>query len=148
MALGKNKQQQTTNYNNNYNNNQQRQSYGLWVNTSKEGKEYLTFEIDGVKYIAFENTKKTSERSPDYNIYKKDDLQSNQNNGYGYQGQKQNQGYQQQNGNYNKKNQYPQNDGYTQNQGSENTTYRNENVGASEPQNPGYDPDPLKGLSL
>lgn len=144
MALGKNRQQQTTNYNN----NQQRQSYGLWVNTSKEGKEYLTFEINGVKYIAFENTKKTSERSPDYNIYKKDDLQSNQNNGYGYQGQKQNQGYQQQNGNYNKKNQYPQNDGYTQNQGSENTTYRNENVGASEPQNPGYDPDPLKGLSL
>ena len=119
MALGKNRQQQTTNYNNNYNNNnQQRQSYGLWVNTSKEGKEYLTFEINGVKYIAFENTKKTSERSPDYNIYKKDDLQSNQNNGY------------------------------TQNQGSESTTYRNENVGASEPQNPGYDPDPLKGLSL
>lgn len=30
MALGKNRQQQTTNYNNNYNNNQQRQSYGLW----------------------------------------------------------------------------------------------------------------------
>lgn len=147
MALGKNRQQQTTNYNNNYNNNQQRQSYGLWVNTSKEGKEYLTFEIDGVKYIAFENTKKTSERSPDYNIYKKDDLQSNQNNGYGYQGQKQNQGYQKQNGNY-QPNQYPQNNGYTQNQGSESTTYRNENVGASEPQNPGYDPDPLKGLSL
>jgi hypothetical protein len=141
MALGKNRQQQTTNYNNNYNNNnQQRQSYGLWVNTSKEGKEYLTFEINGVKYIAFENTKKTSERSPDYNIYKKDDLQSNQNNGYGYQGQKQNGNYQ--------PNQYPQNNGYTQNQGSESTTYRNENVGASEPQNPGYDPDPLKGLSL
>ena len=141
MALGKNRQQQTTNYNNNYNNNnQQRQSYGLWVNTSKEGKEYLTFEINGVKYIAFENTKKTSERSPDYNIYKKDDLQSNQNNGYGYQGQKQNGNYQ--------PNKYPQNNGYTQNQGSESTTYRNENVGASEPQNPGYDPDPLKGLSL
>ena len=137
MALGKNRQQQTTNYNNN---NQQRKSYGLWVNTSKEGKEYLTFEIDGIKYIAFENTKKTNERSPDYNIYKKDDLQSNQNNGYGYQGQKQNGNYQ--------PNQYPQNNGYTQNQGSENTTYRNENVGASEPQNPGYDPDPLKGLSL
>ena len=141
MALGKNRQQQTTNYNNNYNNNnQQRQSYGLWVNTSKEGKEYLTFEINGVKYIAFENTKKTSERSPDYNIYKKDVLQSNQNNGYGYQGQKQNGNYQ--------PNQYPQNNGYQPNQGSENTTYRNENVGASEPQNPGYDPDPLKGLSL
>lgn len=146
MALEKNRQQQTTNYNNNYNNNQQRKSYGLWINTSKEGKEYLTFEIDGVKYIAFENTKKTNERSPDYNIFKKDDLQSNQNNGYGYQGQK-NQGYQKQNGNY-QPNQYPQNNGYTQNKGSESTTYRNENVGASEPQNPGYDPDPLKGLSL
>lgn len=145
MALGKNRQQQTTNYNNN--NNQQRKSYGLWVNTSKDGREYLNFEIDGVKYIAFENKNKTNDRSPDYNIYKKDDLQSNQNNSYGYQGQK-NQGYQPQNGNYNKKNQYPQNDVYQPNQGSENTTYRNENVGASEPQNPGYDPDPLKGLSL
>lgn len=145
MALGKNRQQQTTNYNSN---NQQRESYGLWINTSKDGKEYLTFTIDGVKYVAFENTKKQNDRSPDYTIYKSKDLQSKQqNNGYGYQGQN-NQGYRQQNGNFNQPNQYPQNNGYQQNQGSENTTYRNENVGASEPQNPGYNPDPLDGLSL
>lgn len=135
--LGKNRQQQT-----NYSNNgQQRKSYGLWVNMSKNGKEYLTFEIDGVKYLAFENTNKTNDRSPDYNIYKKDDLQSaQQNNGYGYQGQ--NNGYQQNNGyvngNYNASQQVQ----------PQNVSQQNPNVGAKQPQNPTYNPDVLDDLTL
>ena len=136
--LGKNRQQQQTNYNSN---GQQRKSYGLWVNMSKNGKEYLTFEIDGIKYIAFENTNKTSDRSPDYNIYKKDDLQSaQQNNSYGYQGQ--NNGYQQ-------NNEYVNNDysGLKQVQ-PQNVSQQNPNVGAKQPRNPTYNPDVLDDLTL
>lgn len=170
MALGKGNQQgnygyqggnNNGNYNNgnNYQNNGQprRESWGLWVNQSKSGKEYLSFEINGVKYVAFENTNKTSEKSPDYNIVKKDSLQQNnggsfRNNNSGYS----NGGYQ--NG-YNPNNGYsvPQNNGYTtpQNngyippqQGSEGGSSRNTNVGADEPQNETYSPSDYKGLTL
>lgn len=170
MALGKGNQQgnygyqggnNNGNYNNgnNYQNNGQprRESWGLWVNQSKSGKEYLSFEINGVKYVAFENTNKTSEKSPDYNIVKKDSLQQNnggsfRNNNSGYN----NRGYQ--NG-YNPNNGYsvPQNNGYTapQNngyippqQGSEGGSSRNTNVGADEPQNETYSPSDYKGLTL
>lgn len=170
MALGKGNQQgnygyqggnNNGNYNNgnNYQNNGQprRESWGLWVNQSKSGKEYLSFEINGVKYVAFENTNKTSEKSPDYNIVKKDSLQQNnggsfRNNNSGY-----NNGWYQ-NG-YNPNNGYsvPQNNGYTapQNngyippqQGSEGGSSRNTNVGADEPQNETYSPSDYKGLTL
>ena len=170
MALGKGNQQgnygyqggnNNGNYNNgnNYQNNGQsrRESWGLWVNQSKSGKEYLSFEINGVKYVAFENTNKTSEKSPDYNIVKKDSLQQNnggsfRNNNSGYNTG----GYQ--NG-YNPNNGYvaPQNNGYVplQNngytppqQGSEGGSSRNTNVGADEPQNETYSPSDYKGLTL
>ena len=163
MALGKGNQQgnygyqggnSNGNYNgggNNYQNNGQprRESWGLWVNQSKSGKEYLSFEINGVKYVAFENTNKTSEKSPDYNIVKKDSLQQNnggsfRNNNSGYN----NGGYQ--NG-YAPNNGYsvPQNNGYTPpQQGSEGGSSRNTNVGADEPQNETYSPSDYKGLTL
>lgn len=171
MALGKGKQQgnysyqsgnNNGNYNgsrNNYQNNGQprRESWGLWINQSKNGKEYLSFEINGIKYVAFENTNKTSEKSPDYNIIKKDSLQQNnggsfRNNNSGYN----NGGYQ---NNYAPNNGYsvPQNNGYVplQNngytppqQGSEGGSTRNTNVGADEPQNETYSPSDYKGLTL
>lgn len=170
MALGKGKQQgnysyqsgnNNGNYNNgnNYQNNGQprRESWGLWVNQSKSGKEYLSFEINGVKYVAFENTNKTSEKSPDYNIVKKDSLQQNNggsfrnnNSGYntgGYQnGYAPNNGYSvPQNNGYTP----PQNNGYTPpQQGSEGGSSRNTNVGADEPQNETYSPSDYKGLTL
>lgn len=170
MALGKGNQQgnygyqggnNNGNYNNgnNYQNNGQprRESWGLWVNQSKSGKEYLSFEINGVKYVAFENTNKTSEKSPDYNIVKKDSLQ--QNNGGSFRNN--NSGYNiggYQNG-YNPNNGYsvpqnngyiaPQNNGYTPpQQGSEGGSSRNTNVGADEPQNETYSPSDYKGLTL
>lgn len=170
MALGKGNQQgnygyqggnNNGNYNNgnNYQNNGQprRESWGLWVNQSKSGKEYLSFEINGVKYVAFENTNKTSEKSPDYNIVKKDSLQQNnggsfRNNNSGYNTG----GYQ---NNYAPNNGYsvpqnngyapPQNNGYTPpQQGSEGGSSRNANVGADEPQNETYSPSDYKGLTL
>lgn len=170
MALGKGNQQgnygyqggnNNGNYNNgnNYQNNGQprRESWGLWVNQSKSGKEYLSFEINGVKYVAFENTNKTSEKSPDYNIVKKDSLQQNNggsfknnNSGYntgGYQnGYNPNNGYSvPQNNGYTA----PQNNGYTPpQQGSEGGSSRNTNVGADEPQNETYSPSDYKGLTL
>jgi hypothetical protein len=162
MALGKGNQQgnygyqggnNNGNYNNgnNYGNNNQpkRESWGLWVNQSKNGKEYLSFEINGVKYVAFENTNKTSEKSPDYNIIRKDSLQNNggsfRNNNSGYN----NNVYQ--NGGYTPNNGYvpQQNNGYVQpQQGSEGGSSRNTNVGASEPQNDTYSPDTFGGGGL
>lgn len=170
MALGKGNQQgnygyqggnNNGNYNNgnNYQNNGQprRESWGLWVNQSKSGKEYLSFEINGVKYVAFENTNKTSEKSPDYNIVKKDSLQQNnggsfRNNNSGYNTGGYQNGYNPNNGySIPQNNGYapPQNNGYTPpQQGSEGGSSRNTNVGADEPQNETYSPSDYKGLTL
>ena len=170
MALGKGNQQgnygyqggnNNGNYNNgnNYQNNGQprRESWGLWVNQSKSGKEYLSFEINGVKYVAFENTNKTSEKSPDYNIVKKDSLQQNnggsfRNNNSGYNTGGYQNGYNPNNGySVPQNNGYvpPQNNGYTPpQQGSEGGSTRNTNVGADEPQNETYSPSDYKGLTL
>lgn len=170
MALGKGNQQgnygyqggnNNGNYNNgnNYQNNGQsrRESWGLWVNQSKSGKEYLSFEINGVKYVAFENTNKTSEKSPDYNIVKKDSLQQNnggsfRNNNSGYNTGGYQNGYNPNNGYATPQNNgyaVPQNNGYTPpQQGSEGGNSRNTNVGADEPQNETYSPSDYKGLTL
>lgn len=170
MALGKGNQQgnygyqggnNNGNYNNgnNYQNNGQprRESWGLWVNQSKSGKEYLSFEINGVKYVAFENTNKTSEKSPDYNIVKKDSLQQNnggsfRNNNSGYNTGGYQNGYNPNNGYATPQNNgyaVPQNNGYIPpQQGSEGGSSRNTNVGADEPQNETYSPSDYKGLTL
>ncbi|HYF55621.1 MAG TPA: hypothetical protein VEA41_15320 [Salinarimonas sp.] len=42
---------------------------GLWSNTSKAGKKYLSGKLGGLKFIAFEVAVKKSEKSPDYELY-------------------------------------------------------------------------------
>lgn len=50
----------------------------LFKNTSSKGTEYFTFVADqdikkGTKFVAFANTKKKSEKSPDFYVYKQRD---------------------------------------------------------------------------
>ena len=43
----------------------------LWINTKKDGAEYLTGVINGEKVICWRNNyKKDGENSPDWRIYK------------------------------------------------------------------------------
>lgn len=41
----------------------------LWVKTSARG-DYLTGTINGVKVVVFANTYKTTEKQPDWRVYK------------------------------------------------------------------------------
>ena len=50
---------------------------GLWIRTSKNGKEYLFIRINGVDYVAFENTNKANDKAPDYSIQASNPMGSN-----------------------------------------------------------------------
>jgi len=41
---------------------------GLWKNTSKEGKAYLSGSLGGVKVLVFPNEHKRDEKDPDFNL--------------------------------------------------------------------------------
>jgi uncharacterized protein (DUF736 family) len=41
---------------------------GLWKNTSKDGKAYLSGSLGGVKVLVFPNEHKRDEKDPDYNL--------------------------------------------------------------------------------
>ena len=41
---------------------------GIWVRESANGVQYLSISINGVNYVAFENTNRTSDKSPDYSV--------------------------------------------------------------------------------
>lgn len=41
---------------------------GIWVRESTNGVQYLSISINGVNYVAFENTNRTSDKSPDYSV--------------------------------------------------------------------------------
>lgn len=47
--------------------------FGIWKKQvrlkSGETTEVLSFSVNGVRYSAWLNTKKSSEKSPDYNVY-------------------------------------------------------------------------------
>jgi hypothetical protein len=42
---------------------------GLWKNTSKEGKSFLSGTLGGVKVLVFPNEFKRGETDPDYNLF-------------------------------------------------------------------------------
>jgi len=42
---------------------------GLWKNTDKEGKIYLSGSLGGVKVLVFPNAFKKAEKDPDYNLF-------------------------------------------------------------------------------
>lgn len=41
---------------------------GLWKNTSKDGKEYLSGNFGDAKILIFPNDKKGNEKAPDYRM--------------------------------------------------------------------------------
>ena len=41
---------------------------GIWVRESANGVQYLSISINGINYVAFENTNRTSDKSPDYSV--------------------------------------------------------------------------------
>jgi len=45
----------------------------IWQRTSKAGKEYLSMEVNGVKYIAYKNDYKTEDKHPNWRIFPKVD---------------------------------------------------------------------------
>lgn len=53
---------------------------GIWVKESANGVQYLSISLDGIKYVAFENKNKTSDKSPDYSIKKSKPYNKEQNN--------------------------------------------------------------------
>lgn len=42
----------------------------LWFRTSGKGTEYFTGDINGLKVVVFQNKHKTTEKHPDWVIYK------------------------------------------------------------------------------
>ncbi len=51
---------------------------GCWVNESKkDGKKYLSFPMDGQKYMLFHNDyKRPGDNNPDYNLFRADPPQA------------------------------------------------------------------------
>lgn len=41
---------------------------GLWKNTSKDGKPFLSGSLGGVKVLVFPNEHKKGEKDPDFNL--------------------------------------------------------------------------------
>lgn len=49
---------------------EKRESIGaLWLQTARDGKKYLSGEIQGQKVVVFKNVNKTDDKHPDYRIY-------------------------------------------------------------------------------
>ena len=42
---------------------------GLWKNTSKDGKAYLSGSLGGVRVLVFPNEYKKGEKDPDFNLF-------------------------------------------------------------------------------
>ena len=42
---------------------------GLWKNTGKDGKTFLSGSVGGVKVLVFPNAYKKAEGDPDYNLF-------------------------------------------------------------------------------
>lgn len=42
---------------------------GLWKNTSKDGKTFLSGSLGGVKVLVFPNAYKKADADPDYNLF-------------------------------------------------------------------------------
>ena len=42
----------------------------LWAKTSAKGNEFMSGTIDGMDVVCFRNTKKTSEKQPDWRVLK------------------------------------------------------------------------------
>ena len=62
------------------NQTQKKTSIGVWEQTTKNGKTYFSFTIDGVKYSMWKNGFKTEKQHPDYLIYKQDEFTTKQTN--------------------------------------------------------------------
>ena len=41
----------------------------LWLKESNKGNKYLTGTVNGKRVVVFKNTKKKSDKSPDYQIF-------------------------------------------------------------------------------
>jgi len=42
---------------------------GLWKNTSKEGKTFLSGTLGGIKVLVFQNEFKKENKDPDFNLF-------------------------------------------------------------------------------
>ena len=42
---------------------------GLWKNTTKDGKTYMSGNLGGAKVMIFANSYKTEDKHPDYQLY-------------------------------------------------------------------------------
>lgn len=117
---------------NNGNNGQQRSKSigGIWVYTSKQGKEYFSISINGVKYLAFANSfKQPGSNQPDFTIIEQD--QNNNNSAGTVRNNNAGNGY---SNNEVAKKQYAYNNSY--NNGGAVKTYGNATYGANK--NVGY----------
>jgi len=46
-----------------------KQSFGAWINKTKDGKEVIKFTINGQRYNMWVNSYKDKNSQPDYKIY-------------------------------------------------------------------------------
>ena len=46
-----------------------KESYGAWINKTKDGKEVIKFSINGQRYNMWVNSYKDKNSQPDYKIY-------------------------------------------------------------------------------
>jgi len=46
-----------------------KQSFGAWINKTKDGKEVIKFSINGQRYNMWVNSYKDKNSQPDYKIY-------------------------------------------------------------------------------
>lgn len=139
MGFGK---QNNNGYNGNNNNSESKYVGGFWFKQSKNGVQYISLSINGKNYVAFENNKKTSNKSPDWVIMES----GNSNQGTKTYNNNYNQGN---NNGYNGNNNYnDNNNGNFNNNGNYNASDNNSNFqnnggffpqsGSQEQQNPSY----------